>query len=119
MTPGSVANGTLNAKFVPCPVTGNLVYHVTTLQQYYVALVIMKTRYGIKSISYRTSGSTGAWTAMTAPTDADPHWVINSVAIPSAVDLQITSEWGQVVVDTNVHLTAGDVTSTVQFPTCS
>jgi len=114
---GQVNNGTLNAKFVPCPVTGNIVYHVKSVQAYYAAFVIMNSRYGIKSVSYRVAGGSG-WTPMTAPTDADPHWVINGVAPPSPMDLEITSEWGQVVRDKNVQLKEGDVNGGVHFPAC-
>jgi expansin (peptidoglycan-binding protein) len=119
MSPGSVANGTYTAKFVPCSVTGNIIYDVTSLQAYYLAMVITNARYGIKSVSYRASGSGAAWTAMEGPSDADAHWVINGVAPPSTADFEITDEWGQVEIDTDVKLTAGNVTGAVQFPACS
>ena len=82
-------------------------------------MAITNTRYGIKSVSFRAAGSSGSWTAMTVPTDAESRWQIKSGPVPNPIDFQITDEWGQVVVDTNVQLSISDVTGKVQFTQCS
>jgi expansin (peptidoglycan-binding protein) len=126
--PGSISNGSVGAKFVPCPVTGNIIYHVTTYNPYYVALVIMNSRYGIEKIQYRPSSTCGAWTAMSPPsigstngqpdiTKEDPHWVLNA-AVPSLVDLQVTDERGQVLEDDGIVLSQTDIPGGGQFPSC-
>jgi expansin (peptidoglycan-binding protein) len=119
LNPGALANSPgLPVKFVPCPVTGNIVYSVTSSsQQYYLAMVILNARYGIKSVSYRASGG-GSWTPMNARTDADAHWSITSNP-PNPIDFQVTDEWGQVLEDDGVHWSAGqNITGYGQFPNC-
>jgi expansin (peptidoglycan-binding protein) len=116
--PGSIANSPgVAVKFVPCPVTGNIVYDFTTSSQYYLALVIENARYGISSVSYRSRGC-GGWSAMQAPTDADAHWKVTSTP-PNPIDLQVTDEWGQVLIDTNIQWGSGQVTGGGQFPQCN
>jgi expansin (peptidoglycan-binding protein) len=125
--PGSISNGSVAAKFVPCPVTGNIIYHVTTYNAYYVALVVLNSRYGIERIQYRASGC-GGWTAMSPPsigtsngqpdiTKEDPHWVLNA-AVPHPIDLQVTDERGQVLEDDGIVLSQTDIPGGSQFPSC-
>lgn len=116
---GEIANSPgVNVKFVPCPVTGNIQYSFSTsTQQYYLAMIILNSKYGIQSVQYRSSG-TCTWTATTARTDGDPNWVINST-VPNPIDFLVTDEWGHVLEDDNVTWVAGqNVTGHGQFPTC-
>jgi expansin (peptidoglycan-binding protein) len=118
--PGMVPNNPgVGVKFVPCPVTGNIQYSFTSsTQQYYLAMIILNAKYGIKGVQYRASGSC-TWTAMPARTDMDPHWVINSGTVPNPLDFRVTDEWGHVVEDDNVTWAAGKtVNGGFQFPTC-
>jgi expansin (peptidoglycan-binding protein) len=126
--PGSISNGSVAAKFVPCPVTGNIIYHVTTYNPYYVALVIMNSRYGVEHIDYRASGTCAAWKSMSPPstgtsngqpdiTKEDPHWVLNA-AVPHPIDLQVTDERGQVLEDDDIVLSQTDIPGGGQFPSC-
>jgi expansin (peptidoglycan-binding protein) len=116
--PGSIANSPgVSVKFVPCTVTGNIIYDFATSSTYYLAMVIENARYGIKSISYRASGAS-AWTVMGAPTDADAHWKVAS-GPPNPIDFQVTDEWDQVIVDTDISWGSSAVTSGSQFPACN
>ena len=120
LNPGSVSNSPgLSVKYVPCPVSGNLSYSFTSsTQKYYLAMVILNARYGIKGVEFRAPGAC-AWTAMTGRTDADAHFIINGATVPNPIDLRVTDEWGQVVEDDSVQWTAGQtVTGGAQFPTC-
>ena len=115
--PGSIGNSPgVSVKFVPCPVSGNIVYDFATSNQYYLALVIENARYGIKSVSYRAG--CGGWSQMAAPTDSDAHWKVSSNP-PNPIDLQVTDEWGQVLTDTNIQWGSAQVTSSGQFPQCN
>ena len=115
--PGSIGNSPgVAVKFVPCPVSGNIVYDFATSNQYYLALVIENARYGIKSVSYRTS--CGGWSQMEAPTDSDAHWKVSSNP-PNPIDLQVTDEWGQVLTDTNIQWGSAQVIGGGQFPKCN
>ena len=119
-TSGMVSNSPgVGVKFVACPVTGNLQYSFTSsTQQYYLAMVVLNARYGIKSVAYRAKGGS-AWTQMGARTDADPNWITPSGTVPNPIDFQVTDEWGQVVEDTNITWVAGQVvTGHYQFPAC-
>jgi expansin (peptidoglycan-binding protein) len=119
-TAGSVPNSPgVAVKFVPCPVTGNLEYSFSTsTQTYYLAMVVLNAKYGIKSVAYRATGAT-SWTQMPARTDGDAHWIINGTTVPNPIDLQVTDEWGQVIEDTNLKWVAGQVVNgSYQFPTC-
>jgi expansin (peptidoglycan-binding protein) len=116
--PGSIANSPgVPVKFVPCPVTGPIVYDFASSNSFYLALVIENARYGIKSVSYRPSGG-GGWTAMGVPTDADAHWKVSS-SPPNPIDLQVTDEWGQVLTDTNISWGSSQVNGSAQFPQCN
>ncbi len=118
-SPGLVNNSPgLSVKFVPCPVTGNIIYSFTSSSsQFYLAMVIENAKYGIQSVKYRASGS-GGFTSMPLPSDADPHWVIMSNP-PNPIDFQVEDEWGQVLEDDNVHWSSGqNSTGGGQFSTC-
>jgi hypothetical protein len=57
--------------------------------------------------------------AMGARTDGDPNWIINGTKLPSALDFQVTDEWGQVLEDDDIVWSAGQtVTGGQQFPAC-
>ncbi len=118
-TAGMVPNSPgVAVKFVPCPVTGNLQYSFTSsTQMYYLAMIVLNSKYGIQSVSYRATG-TSSWTPMSARTDMDPNWVINST-VPNPIDFQVTDEWGQVIEDLGITWAANQVVSgKYQFPTC-
>jgi expansin (peptidoglycan-binding protein) len=120
LNPGSIPNSPgLPVKFVPCPVTGNIQYSFTSsTQQYYLAMVILNARYGIQKVEYRPAGSC-TWTAMSGRTDADAHWIINGITVPSPIDFRVTDEWGHVVEDHNVQWSAGQtISGGGQFPAC-
>ena len=120
LNPGSVSNNPgVGVKFVACPVSGNMQYSFTSsTQQYYMAMVILNAKYGIRSVEYRAHNAC-TWTAMGARTDADAHFTINGATVPNPIDLRVTDEWGQVVEDDSVHWTAGQtVTGGKQFPNC-
>ncbi len=119
LNPGSVPNGSLTAKFVPCPVSGNIEYSFTkTTQPYYLAMVVTNAKYGIQKVEYRANGGC-AWTAMAARTVADPHWTINGTMVPNPIDLLVTDEYGHVLEDDGVRWTAGqNVPGHAQFPSC-
>jgi hypothetical protein len=106
--------------FVPCPVSGNLQYSfASSSQQYYVAMVVLNSRYGIQGIEYRATGSS-SWTAMGARSDMDPNWTINGVAVPNPIDFRVTDEWGQVLEDDDVMWSAGNIVNgNFQFPSCN
>jgi expansin (peptidoglycan-binding protein) len=119
LNPGEVNNSPgLSVKFVPCPVTGNIIYSVTsTSSQYYLAMVIENAKYGIREVKYRASGS-GSFASMPTPSDANPHWVIMSNP-PNPIDFQVVDEWGQTLEDDNVRWSAGqNVTGAAQFAAC-
>lgn len=119
-TPGvplSNTPGPVTWHYVPCPVTGNIVYDFATSNSFYLAMVIENGRYGIKSISYRPSGTT-SWIAMGAPTNADPHWKV-ATNPPNPVDFQVTDEWNQVITDTNIRWGSSQVTGGSQFAQCN
>lgn len=118
---GEIANSPgVNVKFVPCPVSGNLQYSFSSsTQMYYLAMVILNSKYGIQSVSFRASGATCSWTQMPARTDANANWVISSGTVPNPIDFLVTDEWGHVIEDDNIHWVAGqNVTGGSQFPTC-
>jgi expansin (peptidoglycan-binding protein) len=117
-SPGAIANSPgVAVKFVPCNVTGNIIYDFATSNSYYLAMVIENARYGIKSVQYRATGSCN-WSPMTAPTDPDPHWKV-ATSPPNPIDIQVTDEWGQMLEDTGVHWSASQVTGSGQFPQCN
>ena len=115
---GSIPNGPgVAVKFVPCPVTGNIVYDFASSSTFYLAVVIENARYGIKSVRYRANCG-GTWTAMDPPIDSDAHWKIKT-GPPNPIDLQVTDEWGQVIEDTNIHWGSSQVMGSGQFPLCN
>jgi hypothetical protein len=118
--PGSLADTPgIAVEFVACPVSGNLQYQFdASSQEYYLAMVILNARYGIQSVQYRPTG-TSSWMPMGARTDGDPNWIINGTKLPSALDFQVTDEWGQVLEDDDIVWGAGQtVTGGQQFPAC-
>jgi expansin (peptidoglycan-binding protein) len=116
--PGAINNSPgVPVKYVPCPVTGNIVYDFASSSSGYLAMVIENARYGIQSVSYRPSGG-GGWSAMGAPSNSDAHWKVSS-SPPNPIDFQVTDEWGQVLTDTNIGWGSSTVTGSGQFAQCN
>jgi expansin len=111
--------GPVNWHYVPCPVgTSPIVYDFNTSSSGYLAMVIENSRYGIKSVSYRSSGG-GNFNTMGAPTNADPHWKVTSNP-PNPIDFQVTDEYNQVLIDTGISWSGGaKVNGRGQFAQCN
>jgi expansin (peptidoglycan-binding protein) len=114
---GEVPNSSpVSWRFVPCNVTGSIVYHFKDgTSGNWAAVQIRNSRYGIAKISYR-SGNT--WRDMDPRTNDLAYFIANGTGL-TTFDLRVTDVNGQVLEDDGVHLVAnGDVQGHAQFPTC-
>jgi hypothetical protein len=137
--PGSIDNspgvpiaapypGPVTWKYVPCPWTAGIIYlfqpnGLSSGTYFYLALNVYHTRYGIQTVRYRSGAS---WVDLQARTDdqaghINGNFVINGVAIPDPIDLQVVDEYGQTIEDDGVSWSAPTTTfqSTKQFQTCN
>jgi expansin len=114
---GEVPNSSpVSWRYVPCGVSGNIVYHFKDgTSSNWAAVQIRNSRYGIAKISYRFNGS---WRDMDARTNALAYFIANSTGL-TTFDLRVTDVNGQVLEDDGVQLVAnGDVQGHAQFPVC-
>jgi hypothetical protein len=137
--PGSIDNspgnpiaapypGPVSWKYVPCPWTAGITYlfepnGLSGGTYFYLALNVYHTRYGLQTVRYRSGGT---WVDLQPRTDdqmgnVDGNFVINGVAIPNPIDLQVVDEHGQVIEDDAIAWSAPTSTfqSSKQFPTCN
>ncbi len=118
--PLSNTPGPVSWHYVPCTVTGPITYDfATSTASVYLAMVIENARYGIKSVSYRQTGTTN-WIAMGVPSNSDAHWKVASNP-PNPIDFEVTDENNQVIVDTNIRWASSQVASPSggQFAQCN
>jgi len=114
---GEVPNSSpISWRYVPCNVSGNIVYHFKDgTSGNWAAVQVRNSRYGIAKVSYRSGGS---WRDMDARTSDLAYFVANGTGL-TTFDFRVTDVNGQVLEDDGVHLTAnGDVQGHAQFPAC-
>jgi hypothetical protein len=120
--------GPLTWTYVPCPWTTGIMYQfspngLSNGSYYYMAVNVYHTKYGLQSVRYRSAGT---WVDLEPRTDdqagnVNGNFVINGVAIPNPVDLQVIDEYGHVIEDDAIAWSAPTSTfqSAEQFPTCN
>jgi expansin (peptidoglycan-binding protein) len=114
---GEVPNSSpVSWRYVPCNVTGNIVYHFKDgTSGNWAAVQVRNSRYGIAKISYRVNGN---WRDMDPRTNDLAYFVANGTGL-TTFDFRVTDVNGQVLEDDGVHLVANsDVQGHAQFPTC-
>ena len=114
---GEVPNSSpVSWHYVPCNVSGNIVYHFKDgTSGNWAAVQVRNSRYGIAKLSYRVNGN---WRDMDARTNDLAYFVANGTGL-TTFDFRVTDVNGQVLEDDGVHLTAnGDVQGHAQFPAC-
>jgi expansin (peptidoglycan-binding protein) len=127
---GMIANSPgVSWKYVACPVTGSITYHFKNgVNQFYAAVQVRNSKYGIASLKYRVAGSGGAFQNAVARTNDLAFFVINQ-ANTLSFDFQVTDANGQVLgdnaisfsVDANTDPTSPgqDKPGHAQFPPCT
>jgi expansin (peptidoglycan-binding protein) len=118
-TGGEVVNGATSTswRYVACPVSGSIVYHFKEgTNPYWIAVQIRNSRYGIKSIRYKTAA--GAWQNADARTDAMAFFVVNGWG-DSSISLQVVDEFDRVLEDDNLPIAPNtDAQGHGQFEAC-
>jgi expansin (peptidoglycan-binding protein) len=128
--PGAIDNNPGVAwKYVPCPVTGSIVYHFKNgVNPYYAAVQIRNSKYGIASLRYRVAGTGGAFQNANPRANDLAFFLINQ-ANTLRFDFQVTDVNGQVLGDDNVSFNVDTNTDPnspgqdrpghAQFPDCT
>ncbi len=108
---------TINWQFVPCDVTGPIVYHFKEgSNQWWTAVQIRNHRHGIAKFEWQSSD--GVWHDVPR---VDYNYFIDDKGMgPGPYTFRVTDVEGGVVEDTGIpFLEAGDVPGKSQFPPCA